>query len=243
MRLCEAHRRGNGVWITPTRELVAELQNPGTSEVPQTMAYLHKDLSPLMNFSLLLSVLCTRFPKRILLRKRVQGHANSIGMKGLNHFDSPLLLIKEKTARGKWISDHEALTANIFLKWFANAAKLCRLGPSTPDTWVDLVPSDSPVTLTMLWIALCLGFCETDKSLTSYSVLLHIIFQAPKQHYNLRCKPNLQQCLLQISSNAKRNQQDEADWIQSGLWSGENMLLGISEKQPPAFLLRNLLLE
>lgn len=75
------------------------------------------------------------------------------------------------------------------------------------------------------------------QSLCSDSVLYTQAFKPKSNNTILGKKPNLPQCLPPTSPSAKKNQQDETDLIQSGLWPGENTLLGIfSEYQPPAFL-------
>lgn len=86
----------------PTWALVSALQNWGTSKVLQTMTYLHKDPNPLMKLALLLSVFCLVFPKRTLLTREFKAMLRTHEREGLNHLDSPLLLIKEMSKQDRY---------------------------------------------------------------------------------------------------------------------------------------------
>lgn len=143
---------------------------------------------------------------------------------------------------------------NMCLKCFTNAARLCRLRPPTPGAWAGplswFILRATPASLTKCHGLRCLRVSlkeATGQEFLAFSVLEHLhsvlvlSTQASKPKSNITIlggkKKNLQQCLPQISPNAKKNQQISSSQA-CGL-EETHFLVSCSEYQPPAFLLRN----
>lgn len=245
------HHDNKTVRSTPTGHLP---QSSGTQELQwfskQWLTY-SKDLNPLVNLSLLLSVFCIEFPQRILM-KRAQGHTNSMWTKDQRHLDSPLFFIKEKRASSRsmcfwwWDQDWEHLLEEFYkCRWTLQARGLSW----TPQRVLSpgaLLRASRCHGLHRFWVSTkqttgnVFLACPLLPRLSSHLVLY---IQASKPTGNItilgkKTKPPT--VFTSNMSKCQENGQDEADLIQRGLWPGGNTLLGISlEHQPPAFLLRN----